>query len=144
MTRLLVACGAATLLAASSLPAQSAADTGAIKATALDYIEGWYEGNAERMERAVHPDLAKRIVNTDQRGRSVLGHQSAMTLVQNTRRGAGKETPIGERRTDVRILDIFSNTASVRVDASTWIDYMHMAKWNGHWVIINVLWENRP
>ena len=65
MTRLLVACGAATLLAASSLPAQSAADTGAIKATARDYIEGWYEGNAERMERAVHPDLAKRIVNTD-------------------------------------------------------------------------------
>src|SRR5262249_46471729 len=32
----------------------------AIKQTALDYIEGWYEGDAERMERAVHPELAKR------------------------------------------------------------------------------------
>jgi hypothetical protein len=144
MTRLLVPCVAAALLAAAPVPAQSAADTSAIKATALDYIEGWYTGDAERMERAVHPDLAKRIVNTDQRGRSVLGHQSAMTLVQNTRRGAGKETPSGERRTDVRILDIFGNTASVRVDASTWIDYLHVARWNGRWVIINVLWENRP
>ena len=89
MTRLLVACGVAALFTATRLPAQAVADSGAIKATALDYIEGWYEGNSERMERAVHPDLAKRIVNTDQRGRSVLGHQSAMTLVQNTRRGFG-------------------------------------------------------
>jgi hypothetical protein len=144
MNRLFVLCSAATILAAAPLPAQSAADTAAIRAAALDYIEGWYEGNSERMERAVHPDLAKRIVNTDQRGRSVLGHQSAMTLVQNTRRGFGKETAPGERRADVRILDVFGNTASVRVDAATWIDYLHIAKWNGRWVIINVLWENRP
>lgn len=135
------------LLAAAVSPAttaaQSAADSAAIRATALDYIEGWYEGSGERMERAVHPDLAKRIINTDQRGRNVLGHQSAMTLVQNTRRGGGRETPSDQRRKDVRILDIFGNTASVRVDASGWIDYMHIAKWNGRWVIVNVLWENR-
>ena len=137
-----------TCLATIALPAvaraQSATDSAAIRAAALDYIEGWYAGNAERMERAVHPDLAKRIMNTDERGRRVLGHQSAMTLVLNTRRGGGKETPVAEQRKDVRILDIFGNTASVRVDASTWIDYLHIAKWNGRWVIVNVLWENRP
>lgn len=129
---------------ASRASAQTAADSGAIRQAALDYIEGWYEGNAERMERAVHPDLAKRIVNTDARGRSSLGHQSAMTLVANTRAGRGKETPSAQQRKDVRILDIFGNTASVRVDAVSWIDYMHIAKWNGRWVIVNVLWENRP
>ena len=134
----------AAMLAASQVSAQSAADSAAIRQTALDYIEGWYEGNGERMERAVHPDLAKRIINTDQRGRNVLGHQSAMTLVQNTRRGGGKETPAAQQRKEVRILDVFGNTASVRVDASGWIDYMHIAKWNGRWVIVNVLWENRP
>ena len=143
MNRALAFLVAAALTAASPASAQTAADSAAIKATALDYIEGWYQGNAERMERAVHPDLAKRIVNTNERGRSVLGHQSAMTLVQNTRRGGGKETPPAQQRTEVRILDIFQNTASVRVDAGTWIDYMHIAKWNGRWVIINVLWENR-
>jgi hypothetical protein len=132
------------LLLAGALDAQTSADSAAIRQAALDYIEGWYEGNAERMERALHPDLAKRIVNVDQRGRSVLGHQSAMTLVQNTRRGGGKDTPPTERRTDVRILDTFGNTASVRVDADRWIDYLHVVKWNGRWVIINVLWENRP
>ncbi|MGQ0643165.1 MAG: nuclear transport factor 2 family protein [Gemmatimonadaceae bacterium] len=146
MTRLTVIGLALTVATATPTFAQSAADSSAIRQTALDYIEGWYEGNAERMERAVHPDLAKRIVNTDPRNRrSVLGHQSAMTLVLNTRRGGGKEeTPVAEQRKDVRILDIFGNTASVRVDAATWIDYMHVAKWNGRWVIVNVLWELRP
>ena len=125
-------------------PGQTAADSAGIRAAALDYIEGWYEGNAERMERALHPELAKRIVNTNPNGRSSLGQQSAMTLVQGTRGGGGKNTPADQRRKDVRILDIFGNTASARVDASTWIDYLHVAKWNGRWVIVNVLWENRP
>ncbi|HEX6284300.1 MAG TPA: nuclear transport factor 2 family protein, partial [Pyrinomonadaceae bacterium] len=44
---------------------QSSNDAELIKQTALDYIEGWYEGNAQRMERALHPELAKRIVRTD-------------------------------------------------------------------------------
>lgn len=144
MIRSFARIGVVALVLAAPVRAQTAADSAGIRQAALDYIEGWYEGNAERMERAVHPDLAKRIINADQRGRSVLGHQSAMTLVQNTRRGGGKETPVAERRTDVRILDTFGNTASVRVDADRWIDYLHIAKWNGRWVIINVLWENRP
>ena len=42
--------------------AQLAADTAAIRATALDYAEGWYEGNPARMARALHPELVKRIV----------------------------------------------------------------------------------
>ena len=134
---------AGAVTGATPVAAQTVADSAGIRQAALDYIEGWYQGNAERMEQAVHPDLAKRIINTDERGRSMLGHQSAMTLVQNTRRGGGKNSPPAEVRTDVKILDVFRNVASVRVDAGTWIDYLHVAKWNGRWVIINVLWELR-
>jgi hypothetical protein len=128
----------------STSDGQSAADSAAIRGTALDNIVGWYTANAERMDPALHPDLAKRIINTNQRGRNILGHQSAMTLVQNTRSGGGRETPVAEQRKDVRILDIFGNTASVRIDAGSWVDYLHIARWNGRWVIINVLWEMRP
>ena len=124
--------------------AQSAADSAAIRATALDYIEGWYAGDATRMERALHPELAKRIVETDQRGRSRLGQQSAMTLVMSTRRGGGTDIPADQRKSDVRILDVYGNAASVRVQAATWVDYMHVAKSNGRWVIVNVLWELEP
>jgi hypothetical protein len=134
------------LATAAAIPAsaQTAADSSAIKQAALDYIEGWYEGNAERMERALHPELAKRIVNTDARGRNSLGQQGALTLINNTKSGGGKDTPVDQRRKDVRILDIFGNAASVRIDASTWVDYLHVAKWRGRWVIVNVLWELRP
>ena len=38
------------------------ADSAGITRTALDYIEGWYTGDATRMERALHPELAKRIM----------------------------------------------------------------------------------
>ena len=124
--------------------AQAATDSAAIRAAALDYIEGWYSGNAERMERALHPELAKRIVNTNPNGRNSLGQQGAMTLVNSTKAGGGKNTPMDQQRKDVRILDIFGNTASVRVDAATWVDYLHVARWNGRWVIVNVLWELRP
>ncbi len=122
--------------------AQSAADSGAIRATALDYIDGWYTGDAARMERALHPELAKRIVTTAN-GRSTLGQMGALTLIGNVRAGGGKATPDSQRREGVRILDIFQSVASVRVDASTWIDYLQLAKWNGRWVIVNVLWEVR-
>ena len=120
------------------------ADKAAIKQTALDYIEGWYEGNAERMERALHPELAKRIVRSNQEGRSRLDQMSAMSLVQGTRRGGGKDTPKEKQQKEVTILDVFENAASVKVVASDWIDYLHMAKYNGQWVIVNVLWELKP
>ena len=45
---------------------------------------------------------------------------------------------------DDRILDIYENASSARVDAGDWVDFLHLAKWNGRWVIVNVLWEMRP
>lgn len=118
-------------------------DLEAIRQTALDYIEGWYTGDPERMARSLHPDLAKRIVRTKD-GQNVLDHMGTETLVDRARSGSGKQTPIAEQRKDVKILDVLENAASVRVDARDWIDYMHMARWNGRWVIVNVLWELRP
>jgi hypothetical protein len=128
----------------SALPGQSRADSAAIRQTALDYIQGWYAGDATRMEGALHPELAKRIVRSDSLGNYRLDQQSAMTLVQGTRNGYGKSTPQADRHDDVRILDIFRNAASVRIDASEWVDYLQVAKWRGRWVIVNVLWELKP
>ncbi|PYO78670.1 MAG: hypothetical protein DMD63_06585 [Gemmatimonadetes bacterium] len=124
--------------------AQSAADSAAIRATALDYIDGWYAADGPRMERSLHPELAKRNVFSDSAGRSRLIQMSAMTLVQSTRMGGGSRIPAAQRSDSVKILDIFGGAASVRVRAATWVDYMHMARYNGQWRILNVLWENEP
>ena len=37
-----------------------AAEEAAVVAVALDYFEGWFEGDTARMDRALHPELAKR------------------------------------------------------------------------------------
>ncbi len=118
-------------------------EAAAIKAAALDYIEGWYEGNTERMARAVHPELAKRIVMTAD-GHSRVDQMGASKLVANVRGGGGTKTPAARQRKDVTILDRFQNAASVKVVASDWVDYLHLAKFDGRWVIINVLWELNP
>jgi hypothetical protein len=128
-------------LAATPLAAQTAADSAAIRATALDYVEGWYAADAARMERALHPELAKRIVRTAPDGKSTLDHMGAASLVERTKNGGGTRTPETKRDREVRILDVFGSAASVRATMSGWVDYMHLAKWNGRWVIVNVLWE---
>src|SRR5207253_2700854 len=79
----------------------TAADSTGIREAAMDYIQGWYEGNAERMQRALHPELAKRIIRTDPKtGRSGLNTMGALTLINSTKMGGGSSTPAARRRTD--------------------------------------------
>jgi hypothetical protein len=125
--------------------ADAAADAASIRQAALDYAEGWYEGSGERMERALHPDLAKRIARVDAKtGKSRLDHMTAATLVQAVRSGGGTKTPKERQQKDVTILDQFENAASVKLVMSDWIDYLHLARFDGRWVIVNVLWERKP
>ena len=125
--------------------AQTASDREAIKQTALDYIEGYYDGNAERMERSLHPDLAKRIVRADPgSGKNRLEQMTAARLVQVTAARKGRPTPPEKQQKDVTILDLYENSASVKIVAADWIDYLHLARFDGRWVIVNVLWEMKP
>ena len=124
--------------------AQTDADREAIKPTALNYAEGWYEGDAAKMESSLSADLAKRIVRTNAQGQSGLGQMTALSLVQGTRGGSGKETPKDQQQKDVTILDVFGSAATVKLEMRDWVDYMHIGKMNGKWVIINVLWETNP
>jgi putative lumazine-binding protein len=134
-----------SLLLGGPAQAQTAADSSGIRAAALDYIEGWYTGDGPRMTRALHPELAKRIVQTDPKTqKSVLTQMGAKELIEYTRKGGGKETAVQRRQADVSILDIYQGAASAKVIAADWVDYLHLARWNDRWVIVNVLWELKP
>lgn len=138
---------AAALLASAAFAAparaQTAADSAAIRATALDYAEGWYTGDAARMGRSLHPRLAKRI-SVQREGAWQLQEMTAEELSRAAGGGGGTRTPEAQRQRDVQILDVFGSVASVRVTMSAWIDYMHMARVDGRWQIVNVLWEMKP
>jgi len=135
------------IVASLSVPCGAAekVDEAGIRGAALDYLEGWYTGDAERMERALHPDLAKRIVRVDPKGKwDRVENMSAMTLVQYTRQGYGKKVPVDERVAEIKILDVYDNAATVRAEARDWVDFLHIGKVNGEWKIINVLWVMKP
>lgn len=110
-----------------------------IRASALDYAEGWYTADAARMERSLHPDLAKRAYVPGPDGKPRLLHLSAMGLVQSTRESNDKN-----RHAEVTVLDRFEGAASVRVANANWIDYLHLVKVGTDWKIINILWELTP
>ncbi len=129
-------------MAGPRVQAQTAADSAGIRGAALDYIEGWYTADVMRMQRALHPELAKRVVETEPAsGKSVLSQMGAKELVDYTRAGGGAEDAPERRQADVSILDIYQGAVSAQVIAADWVDYLHLTRWNGRWVILNVLWE---
>lgn len=131
-----------TAVPTSDLAGQTAVDSAAIRATALDYIEGWFDGDPDRMARALHPELVKRIVVSDEvTEREWIDGMGFTKLVGGTRRGFGREIPEEDRRTDVTIYDVTGRAATVKLDAGPWVDYMHLVRVDGEWKILNVLWE---
>ena len=108
----------------------------AIERAARDYVAGWYEGSAERMRRALHPDLAKRTVVTRD-GVTTLGTVTAVGLIDNA-----KPHPLQPgRRVTVDILDVHGPLATVKITSPLFVDYAHMALWNGEWKVLNVAWK---
>ena len=120
----------------------SADDLAAIEATAMNYAMSYYEGDGDRMESALHPHLAKRTIRDGERGQD-LSYMSSLELVQIIRTGHGKSIAEADRQADVQILDVTGDVATIKLEMLGWIDYMHLAKVNDRWQIVNVLWRRK-
>ena len=137
------------LLAASgaAAPAPSAIDPAtiaAIEATCFDYVDGQLEANPDRVARALHPDLAKRAVIGDTPyERLGLRRMSKEELVGLTKEGALK-TPREQWERSCRVLDVTDTAASVRLETPWFVDYFHMGRFDGKWIIVNALWYSKP
>jgi hypothetical protein len=121
---------------------RQAEDLAAIRQAALDYAQGWYEGDAERMRRCLHPELAKRRILCDPlTGEEGFRHVTRQLLLDLTQQGGGSDEVLADKRTyDVTILDVCDEIASVRADTTEYVDYLHLARSQGRWLIVNVLY----
>ena len=131
------------LLLMMKVNAQSAQDSLAIKQAALDYIESQHHVDPAQFERAAHPRMVKRTFWRHKAAeKEYLGEtfKDAMVLLAGTYNQNGDKFPENPKK-EVIILDIFDKTASVKLIADEWIDYMHIIKLNGEWKIVNVLWQ---
>jgi hypothetical protein len=116
-------------------------DRARIMDAARDYIESWLDGDADRMARALHADLAKRSVESDGTGGCIVHHVTRDDMVTATGEGHGTRY---ERPYDAMIMDAFGDIAAVRIFSSVYMDYLHVARCGEAWRIVNVLWQRRP
>jgi hypothetical protein len=133
---------------ASAAPAQTAstaeADKKAIVQTALDYADGFYSGDAERMERALHPDLNKVYVRfLPQTKAFVVGYSTFSGLIELTRSKAGLTEPAA-RKIKAEALLVNDDVACAKMTSAQFNDFLQMVKIEGRWKIVNVLWVPGP
>ena len=110
-------------------------DEALITQAALDYFEGWFEGDAARMRRALHPDLVKRQAGDE------LGTTTKERMVELTERGEGKAFA-GDGRIEVEVEDVYEDVASVTVHAPPYHEYLHLVRTRDGWRIANALWRD--
>lgn len=111
-----------------------ATDHELVTQVALDYFEGWFDGDAERMDRALHPDLVKR------RAADELGITTKERMLELTRAGAGR-VDAADRRLDITVEDIGVEIASVTVRAAVYYEYLQLVHTSSGWKIANALWQ---
>ena len=116
-----------------SMAAATAEDL--ITTTVLDYFEGWFEGDAARMERALHPDLVKRDAGE-------LELTTKGQMVEATAGGVGVKRAAGRRvDIDVEVVDVWGDAASVVVRTAIYHEYLHLVRTTGGWRIVDALWQ---
>ena len=107
-----------------------------IERAVLDYYEGWFDADAARMERAVHPDLVKRKAGEQ------LRIMTAARMIELTREGEGTANA-GDRRIEIAIDDVHEDIASVTVEGGPYYEYLHLVRTSAGWKIANALWRSR-
>lgn len=119
-----------------------------IKVAVLGYIENFFENNIEAMFDYLHPQLAKRGWSR-KKGSSELFLQD-MTKEELTQMLKKKKALLKkDQKNSVEILDIFHNSATVRIKTGypgrmEWIEYIHLCRVEEEWKIINIFWDYYP
>jgi len=140
MNRLVLSFSLALLLLSNiSTSAQnnkaSSDDSSAVRATVRDYIEGYYAGDARRMEQTLHPHYLKHVIHGDIPMREMTGLQ----IVQAVRSQGPANLPQAERTEQISVLDISGGIASAKLVTPHWVDYMTLSKSEGGWKIVSVV-----
>jgi hypothetical protein len=118
--------------------------TRAIERTVLDYFEGWFDGDATRMERALHPELAKRPGRVDDSLGETLGTLTAREMIDRTAAGDGRTRDVPDRGIEVDVVDVFGGIASATVRSAVYHEYVHLVRTAEGWRIVNALWQWMP
>lgn len=117
-------------------------ETAAVTEVVVDYFEGWFDGDEERMDRVLHPELAKRSFEQGEDAPPGLWTTTKERMLLLTAQGSGKEEGLGAaRRIEVDVVDLYGNIATVVVRSVTYREYLHLVRTPDGWKIVNALWH---
>ena len=128
-----------------SLDNEQAIDREAVKNAVLDYVEAIYQVEPERIEKSVHPELAKvgywyNDGSTDY-SELIMSYQQLYDLAASWNKSG--RVPHDSRK-EIEIFDVLDQTASAKLTATWGIDFLHLAKTDGTWKIRNIAWQRHP
>jgi hypothetical protein len=117
-------------------------DQGPIVATVRDYWEGWFDGDPDRMTRALHPELVKRGAAIDGTSGTLTAVMTAENMIGWTHEGEGVVTRPPDATYDVTVNDVYDQIATVTVRSAIYREYLHLVKTADGWRILNALYMN--
>lgn len=124
--------------------AQSTDEKAAIEKAVMNYVNAFYEADTTKAYESIARDLAKRGYYTTKEGTVAEAKMSFEQLVKLAQRWKASQNITLETPRKITVFDILDKIASAKVEAKWGIDYFHLAKINGTWTIINVLWQDYP
>jgi hypothetical protein len=116
-------------------------DAAAIRACILDYFEGWFDGDPRRMDRALHPGLAKHAIGQDRDRTDRLDVTTRDEMVEMTARGIGRLRDVPDRAIRIDIAAVSGDIASVVVHSAVYVEFVLLARSADGWRITGVLWR---
>ena len=129
-----------------SVSAQTAADRDGVKRAAMDYIEGFYEGDTAKLVRSITPQVFKYGFDRPTDRQKYTGEVMTWAEILGYARdfkAKGRKTPATAAR-EVTVLDVQDQTAAAKVTAWWGTDYLLLGKFDGRWKISHVLWQSPP
>ncbi len=134
------------LLAPVTAGAQSSTERSAVERAVLDYVEGFYEGDTAKLVRSIRPEVMKFGFFMPRDSARYVGEpmpwSEFLSYARSIREKRQQAPATAPKR--VEIFDVQDQTASAKLTAWWGTDYLLLAKYDGRWMIRQVLWQSPP
>ena len=120
-------------------------DEALVKQAVMNYVDAIYNVDPGRIQRCVHPGMVKSgFFFSSQDGAYCQAYMTFDELLELARCYNQDGLIPSDAPKDVVVLDVMDQTASAKLTAWWGVDYMHLARYENQWMIVQILWQSSP
>ena len=119
-------------------------DRALIEKAIHNYVDAFYQADTTKAYESIAKDLAKRGYFTGKDGQVKEARMSFEQLIRLAQRWKSTQQITDASPKKITVFDVLDKIATAKVEAQWGIDYFHLARVNGTWTIIHVLWQDYP